>query len=59
MKTCVVVVGNLQFVTDAISIDALKKSSDYPGTLRGHFEKVYGGANSEVCVCGFFLGGGV
>ena len=35
-----------QFLTDAISFDALKKSSDYPGTLRGHFEKIYGGAGS-------------
>ena len=39
-----------QFLTDAISFDALKKSSDYPGTLRGHFEKIYGGADSaEFC----------
>lgn len=35
-----------QFLTDAISFDGLKKSSDYPGTLRGHFEKIYGGAGS-------------
>lgn len=37
-----------QFVTDAISIDALKKSKDYPGTLLGHFEMTYGPQDSEV-----------
>lgn len=47
-----------QFVTDAISIDALKKSKDYPGTLLGHFEMTYGPQDSEVsrpCRPGFPL----
>lgn len=38
--------GLIAFLTDAISFDGLKKSSDYPGTLRGHFEKIYGGSGS-------------
>ena len=38
--------GLIAFLTDAISFDGLKKSNDYPGTLRGHFEKIYGGRES-------------
>jgi len=38
--------GLIAFLTDAISFDGLKKSNDYPGTLRGHFEKIYGGSES-------------
>jgi hypothetical protein len=35
--------GVIQLITDAISLDGLKKSSGYPGTLRGHFEQTFGG----------------
>lgn len=41
--------GLLELLTDATSLDALKKSEGYPeeGGLRAYFEKVYGGPESE------------
>jgi hypothetical protein len=46
VRACDAVCG--QFVTDAISIDALKKSTDFPGSLRAHFLKTYGAAHTAV-----------
>lgn len=34
--------GLIQLIPNAISIDALKKQSSWPGTLRGYFEATYG-----------------
>jgi phosphatidylinositol 4-kinase len=34
--------GLIQLIPDAISIDELKKSPDYAGSLRSHFEKTFG-----------------
>ena len=41
--------GLLEFLTDATSLDGLKKSDGYPveGGLRKYFEKVYGGPKSK------------
>ena len=41
--------GLLELLTDATSLDALKKSDGYPkeGGLRAYFVKVYGGPDSE------------
>jgi phosphatidylinositol 4-kinase A len=41
--------GLLELLTDATSLDALKKSPGYPteGGLRKYFETTYGGANSQ------------
>lgn len=33
--------GLIELITDSISLDGLKKKSDYPGSLRLHFEKSY------------------
>lgn len=38
--------GLIQLITNAISIDGLKKSNAYPGTLLGYFERTFGPTNS-------------
>lgn len=39
--------GLIELITDCISLDGLKKKSDYPGSLRLHFERAYGDALDE------------
>lgn len=34
--------GTLQVLNQSTSIDGLKKSEGYPGTLRGHFSVMFG-----------------
>ena len=38
--------GLIQLIPNATSIDGLKKSKDFPGSLRAYFEKTYGPAES-------------
>jgi phosphatidylinositol 4-kinase len=38
--------GLIQLIPDAISLDGLKKSPQWPGTLRAHFELSYGPPDS-------------
>jgi phosphatidylinositol 4-kinase len=39
--------GLIEFLTDATSIDSLKKSEGYPGSILAYFEKAYGDRNSS------------
>jgi phosphatidylinositol kinase/protein kinase (PI-3 family) len=39
--------GLIQLITDAVSIDGLKKSENYPGSLRAHFEQTFGGSTDS------------
>jgi len=39
--------GLIELLKDSTSIDGLKKSDGYPGTMRQFFEIAYGGPNSE------------
>ena len=38
--------GLIQLIPDAISLDGLKKRSDWAGSLRAHFERAYNGPDS-------------
>ncbi len=40
--------GLIQLIPDAISLDGLKKRSDYPGSLVGHFQQSYKGEQLEL-----------
>jgi len=43
--------GMLELIRDAISLDALKKQPNYPGSLRRHFEQTYGPPSSDTFKC--------
>eukprot|EP01040_Poterioochromonas_malhamensis_P016323 gene16323-18507_t len=38
--------GLIELIPNAVSLDGLKKKSDYPGSLRGWYEQAFGGPNS-------------
>lgn len=38
--------GLIQLIPNAVSLDGLKKSKGYPGSLRGYFEQTFGAPGS-------------